>query len=161
MRAHIDDPLFVFAIAFVLQSVAVYAGDLLRKRTTQLRQDERHDFDTVRATTMTLLALIIGFSFSMAVSRYDQRRTLEEAEANAIGTEYLRADLLPADVASQARELLRKYLDLRIDFYEAIEETSGQKIDRDTAVRKANSGLLWYRQRPNSRRRSWHWRSPA
>jgi hypothetical protein len=46
---------------------------------------------------MTLLALIIGFTFSMAVSRYDQRRTLEEAEANAIGTEYLRADLLPAD----------------------------------------------------------------
>jgi hypothetical protein len=43
---------------------------------------------------LTLLALIIGFSFSMAVSRYDQRKSYEEAEANAIGTEYARADLL-------------------------------------------------------------------
>ncbi|WP_334397930.1 hypothetical protein [Bradyrhizobium sp. AZCC 2289] len=53
------------------------------------------NFNTVQAATFTLLALIIGFTFSMAVSRYDQRKTLEEAEANAIGTEYLRADLLP------------------------------------------------------------------
>jgi hypothetical protein len=68
IRAHIDNPLFVFVIAFFGQSLAAYAGDFLRKRTPQLRQDEheRHDFDTVRATTMTLLALIIGFSFSMA-----------------------------------------------------------------------------------------------
>ncbi len=43
-----------------------------------------------------LLGLIIGFSFSMAISRYDQRKNYEEAEANAIGTEYVRADLLPA-----------------------------------------------------------------
>ena len=67
---------------------------------------------------MTLLALIVGFSFSMAVSRYDQRKTLEEAEANAIGTEYLRADLLPGDGGSRIRELLKKYLELRIAFYE-------------------------------------------
>ena len=140
IRAHLDHPLFVFVVAFIGQSLAVYVGDFFRKQTAQLRQDERHDFDTVRATTMTLLALIIGFSFSMAVSRYDQRKTLEEAEANAIGTEYLRADLLPADLGSQARELLRKYLDLRIAFYEVIEETSGRKIDQDTATLQAE---LW------------------
>lgn len=140
MRAYIDNPWFVFVIAFIGQSLSVYVGDFLRKRTQQLRQDERHDFDTVRATTMTLLALIIGFTFSMAVSRYDQRRTLEEAEADAIGTEYLRAALLPADIGSQARELLRKYLDLRIAFYEAVEETSGRKIDQDTAASQAE---LW------------------
>jgi hypothetical protein len=49
---------------------------------------------------LTLLALIIGFSFSMAVTRYDQRKNTEQ-EANAIGTEYVRADLLsPVDAAS-------------------------------------------------------------
>ena len=55
--------ILVFAIALIAQSIAVYVEDFLRKRTLQLRQDERHDFDTVRATTMTLLALIIGFTF--------------------------------------------------------------------------------------------------
>src|SRR5262249_57430827 len=119
--------------AFVGQSLAVYVGGSLRKRTAQLRQDERHDFDTVRATTMTLLALIIGFTFSMAVSRYDQRRTLEEAEANAIGTEYLRADLLPADGGSRTRELLRKYLNLRIAYYEESNALRIAEIGQRTA----------------------------
>ena len=53
----------------------------------------------------------------MAVTRYDQRKNYEEAEANAIGTEYVRADLLPAETASGIRDLLRTYLDQRIAFY--------------------------------------------
>src|SRR6516162_3884038 len=69
---------------------------------------------TVLTATLTLLALIIGFSFSMAVSRYDQRKN---CEANAIGTEYVRADLLPADDGTKLRELLRKYVNQRILFY--------------------------------------------
>ncbi|MGY8661581.1 hypothetical protein Q3C01_04335 [Bradyrhizobium sp. UFLA05-109] len=128
MHAHINNPLIVFVIALIVQCVALYIGDFLRKRTQQLRQDERHDFDTVRATTMTLLALIIAFSFAMAVSRYDQRKTLEEAEANAIGTEYLRADLLPGELGAQARELLGNYLRLRIAFYENDDERAGRAI---------------------------------
>ena len=62
------------------------------------------------AATLTLLGLIIGFSFSMATSRYDLRKNYEETEANAIGTEYLRADLLPQADAARTRALLRQYL---------------------------------------------------
>ena len=54
----------------------------------------------------------------MATSRYDQRKNLEEEEANAIGTAYVRADLLPASDASRVRALLKTYLDLRIEFYD-------------------------------------------
>ena len=50
----------------------------------------------------------------MAISRYDLRKNYEEAEANAIGTEYVRAGLLPAADAAVVRALLRKYLDLRV-----------------------------------------------
>jgi hypothetical protein len=56
----------------------------------------REDFRAIQSATLTLLGLLIGFSFSMAVSRYDERKNCEEAEANAIGTEYVRADLLPS-----------------------------------------------------------------
>ena len=66
-------------------------------RRRPVRKDEREDLDIVQTAILTLLALIIGFSFSMAVSRYDVRKTYWEAEANAIGTEYLRADLLPVE----------------------------------------------------------------
>src|SRR5438477_13116730 len=117
MGALIDNPFAVFAIAVIAQWGAAFLGDLLRRSLRPLKKDERNDFDTVLTATLTLLALIIGFSFSMAVSRYDQRKNYEEAEANAIGTEYLRADLLPAADAARVRSLLRDYLDQRLLFY--------------------------------------------
>jgi len=133
MSAHFDSPFVVFALALIAQGLAAYVGDVLRKRAHAFKQGERHDFNTVQAATFTLLALIIGFTFSMAVSRYDQRKTLEEAEANAIGTEYLRAGLLPGDTGARTRELLRKYLDLRIPFYEISDTRIAAEIGRQTA----------------------------
>jgi protein-S-isoprenylcysteine O-methyltransferase Ste14 len=140
MRMHFDDPFVVFLLALVLQVIAAFAGDFLRKRSQRFKEGERHDFDTIRVATLTLLALIIGFTFSMAVTRYDQRKTLEEAEANAIGTEYLRTDLLPGDAGGHARELLRRYLDLRIAFYG---ETDAARV-KDIDLRTANlQNELW------------------
>ena len=80
-------------------------------------KEEREDFGIVLSAALTLLTLILAFSFSMAITRYDQRKNYEEAEANAIGTEYVRADLLPPAEAVKVRELLRKYLDQRVLFY--------------------------------------------
>jgi len=105
MSTHFDSPFVVFAIALIAQAMAAYIGDFFRKRAHSFKQGERHDFNVVQAATLTLLALIIGFTFSMAVTRYDERKTLEEAEANAIGTEYLRADLLPGDSGAHARPI--------------------------------------------------------
>src|SRR5215468_10477870 len=112
-------PFVVLAVSLVAQWLAAYAGDALRKKMRPLKDEERSDFDLVRAATLTLLGLIIGFSFAMAVTRYDQRKNYEEAEANAMGTEYVRADFLPADSAARVRELLRMYVDERSAFYHA------------------------------------------
>jgi hypothetical protein len=128
-----ENPFVVFAVALIGQIIAALIGDFLRKRVQSFKQGERHDFNTVQAATLTLMALIIGFSFSMAVTRYDLRKTLEEAEANAIGTEYLRAGLLPEESASRTRELLKKYLDLRIAFYEEAEAWPAAEIAQQTA----------------------------
>ena len=108
-----------------------------RRRRRALKEDEREDFGTVQAATLTLLGLIIGFSFSMAVSRYDLRKNYEEAEANAIGTEYVRAGLLPASDAASVRPLLKKYLDLRISFYQTRIGPELERIDADTAQLQA------------------------
>lgn len=140
MPAHIDSPFVVFLVALVAQGLAVLAGDFIRKHGHSFKQGERHDFATVQAATLTLLALITGFSFSMAVSRYDQRKTLEEAEANAIATEYLRADLLPGDIAAHTRELLRKYIELRIAFYQAGDPRAADQISQHTASQQLE---LW------------------
>jgi hypothetical protein len=109
-------PFVVSALSFVLLWLAALLGAVLRRKRN-LEADEREDFNLVIAATLTLLGLIIGFTFSMAVSRYDLRKNYEEAEANAIGTEYVRADLLPDVDAARVRLLLREYLDERVRFY--------------------------------------------
>ena len=136
----VNSPIFVLVITLIAQSIAAFAGDLFRRSRGSLNESERKDFDTVQAAALTLLALVIGFSFSMAVTRYDQRKNYEEAEANAIGTEYVRADLLPAKDAEDARQLLKQYLDQRVLFYLTRDERQINQINSDTAKLQA---ALW------------------
>jgi hypothetical protein len=112
----LDYPLVFFAVAIVVLWLVEQVGGHLRRRQRQ-PDLEREDMGVIVGAALTLLGLIIGFTFSMAVSRYDQRKNLEEEEANAIGTEYLRAGLLPPADAAKVRTLLKNYLDQRILFY--------------------------------------------
>ena len=108
MNTLTDYPLLVFALALFGLWLSTWIGSSFRKRQRKLEEDVQEDFGVILTATLTLLGLIIGFSFSMAISRYDQRKNYEEAEANAIGTEYLRADLLPEADAARVRALLSK-----------------------------------------------------
>jgi hypothetical protein len=127
-------------MSFVVLSLSVLLGAFVFRKRRTLGDDEREDYGITQTATLTLLALIIGFSFSMAISRYDQRKTYEEEEANAIATEYVRADLLPASDAVKVRELLRKYLSERIVFYESPFGPQLQQINSTTVQVQAE---LW------------------
>ena len=107
-------------------------GPSLGQRLRPLKEEEREGFGVVEAAILTLLGLLIGFTFSMAVSRYDQRKNFEEDEANAIGTEYFRADLLPASDAARVRDLLQNYLDQRILFYNTRDVRQLERINSST-----------------------------
>ncbi|WP_260735059.1 bestrophin-like domain [Tunturiibacter lichenicola] len=126
-------PIAIFFFTFFLLWFAAWVGGRLNKLRHGLEEEERPDFGTVLAATLTLLGLIIGFSFSMATARYDLRKTYEEAEANAIGTEYIRADLLPEPGRAQVRSLLRQYTDQRIAFYNARNWDDLNQIVQSTA----------------------------
>lgn len=135
-----DHPLLVLALSLVGMYVSAWLGT--RLNVSQLATDERirADFGVVQAATLTLLGLIIGFTFSMALGRYDQRKNYEEEEANAIGTEYLRADFLPAADAVRVRGLLRDYLDQRVLFYTVKNAERLQQVNARTAKLQAD---LW------------------
>jgi hypothetical protein len=136
----LDYPVLIFFASFALLWFANWLGSKLRAQRKSISEEERPDFDIVLGAALTLLGLVIGFSFSMAVGRYDQRKNYEEAEANAIGTEYLRADLLPEADGARVRELLRRYLDLRIQHYRARNDDDLRRIDADMA---GVQGELW------------------
>src|SRR6201998_1140142 len=131
MQNAMDYPSVVFLSTLVAMSVSAWIGASVLQRVKSLTAESREDFNVVQAATLTLLALMIGFSFSMAVGRYDQRKNYEEEEANAIGTEYVRADLLPAADAAKVRNLLVQYLDQRLRFYTAREVPSLDDLNAD------------------------------
>jgi hypothetical protein len=126
-------PLVVLVLTFLLMWLSARIGLYFHERRVDFDEGALKDLDLIVTSTLTLLGLIIGFSFSMAISRYDQRKTYEEAEANAIGTEYLRIDLLPSADRANARALLKSYLEQRILFYETRDEDKLWQIDATTA----------------------------
>jgi hypothetical protein len=133
-------PVLVLAVSFFLLWLAGWLGTSFRERNKGLDNATGADAGLVLGATLTLLGLIIGFTFSMAISRYEQRKNYEEAEANAIGTEYVRADLLPAAEARQVRSLLAKYTNDRILFYRSRNEQDLGQVNADTAQLQAQ---LW------------------
>jgi hypothetical protein len=128
---NLDHPLFLSCCLFVGLWFCMMAGALLQ-RLRKLQPDEQQEFNIILTATLTLLSLILGFSFSMANTRYDQRKGYEEAEANAIGTEYARALLLPAVDATRVQALLRMYLQERVLFYETEDDLQLPQINHET-----------------------------
>ena len=140
-----DFPLLVFVTSLALMVLAARVGDALRKRAGVPKEDGRSDTGLLLGATLTLLFLIIGFTFSMAISRFDLRKNCEQAEAIAIGTEYSRGDLLsPAD-AAKVQTLLKKYLGQRMLFYTTRSPDRLSEITVDTVRLQTE---LWSTLRP-------------
>jgi len=109
----------VFVILFVLLIIATQIGFMIGARShRRTGEDGGPAATTIQAAVLGLLALLLGFSFSMAMSRYDIRKRLVVEEANDIGTTYLRAKMLPGTESAEACSLLRRYVDNRLKYYD-------------------------------------------
>lgn len=140
MNQLFDHPTTFGIVVFVLLWGAARLTGVYRRGQAPRSAEAKQDFDILLAGVLTLLGLIIGFTFSMAISRYDQRKSLEEAEANAIGTEYVRADLLPADEAAVIRRLLKEYTRERIRYYQPLPRG---ELEQANATRVRLQQQLW------------------
>lgn len=110
--------ILVASIGFFL--LATEAGFLLGRRSQST--SNLHSISqiyTIQGATLGLLSLLLGFTFAMAMSRYDTRRQVILEESNAIGTTFLRAQLLPEPPRKEVSNLLRGYVEVRLEFYEA------------------------------------------
>jgi hypothetical protein len=134
MKQIMDYPVILCIVTVVLLSASARIGAIMRRRRRSDEELQQGEYGVVLSATLTLLGLLIGFSFSMAIGRYDQRKDYEEEEANAIGTEYQRADLLPDAARSVVRAQLVQYLDLRIRRYEAHASHDVTELAAKTAV---------------------------
>jgi hypothetical protein len=107
-----------YAIAGILLGSAVGATEAgyrlgLRAQARSSAAARKH-VDNVQASMLGLLALLLGFTFSLSLGRYESRSVAVIDETNAIGTAWLRAQALPDSVREPTREALRAYVDLRV-----------------------------------------------
>ena len=93
------------------------------------------------AATFALFGLLVAFTFSGAASRFEDRRHLIAAETNAIGTAYLRLDLLPSDAQPPLRDLFRRYAEVRYRAYRQALDAAATGSLRDEGV--ALQGQIW------------------
>jgi hypothetical protein len=93
----------------------------------------------LEAAVFALLGLLLGFSFGGGTSRLEARRQLIIQEANAIGTAYLRLDMLAAGDQPQMRRLFRKYLESRLRVYELLPDmnAASQQLLRTAEIQQS------------------------
>jgi hypothetical protein len=108
---------FINWLFFALMLTATEIGFRLgRKLEAGTPENIKSQISTVEAAILGILALLLGFTVSMAVSRFETRKQLVLEEADAIGTSSLRAQLLPAPAGPEIESLLRQYVDIRVQY---------------------------------------------
>ena len=102
-------------VLFVSMAVMIEIGFRLgRWATHHSKQAPGEHTGAIQGSMLGILALLLGFTFSLALNRHDERSQAVVYEANAIGTAWLRSQLVPADVQPQVRDLMRNHIDLRV-----------------------------------------------
>ena len=115
----VDYPSILFIFLFLVYAVALEIGFRLASRGREKEDPDLHEQAVgVRDGVIVLLSLLLGFTLALALPRYDLRRQLIVDEANAIGTTDLRAQMLPEPARGKSLELLRNYVDARVEFSE-------------------------------------------
>ncbi len=110
-------PLWLFyAVTVAIVMFSVVCGLLMGRTIRQRGIDEKEaPIGAIVGAMLGLLAFILALSFSMAATRFDTQKQLLLDEVNAIGTTFLRTDLLPASQRADARKLLKEYVDIRVN----------------------------------------------
>lgn len=110
-----QNSLLISGILFVSMVLAMEVGYRLGGRDeTHTNESSRTHVSAIQASLLGVLALLLGFTFSLSLQRFDSRSQAVVEEANAIGTAYLRAQLLQESIRGEVQILLRHYVDLRV-----------------------------------------------
>ena len=138
------DPLLICLVFMGVLIAAVEIGFWVKKGRVKGGSDsiEKADIALILGAVLTLLALLLGFTYAMSEGRFETRRQLVIKEANAIGTTYLRAKTLPEPRSSELQELLRRYAALRVEIAGTIDDAP-EKIRGIDKRTKELHGLLW------------------
>src|SRR5690348_9957928 len=129
--------LIVFGIVAVATAGGYAAGHYLREHQAKLREP----FGVLQGALLGVVGLILAFGLTLAVGRYEDRRAATVTEANAIGTSYLRSQLIAEPARTRSLGLLREYTDRALQVSREIPNSSGMR--RTTAAEGVLQRRLW------------------
>ncbi|HEY7402699.1 MAG TPA: hypothetical protein VIB39_04210 [Candidatus Angelobacter sp.] len=136
---------------FVVMLTAGETGFWLGRGSRTKGFDEtKKRISSVEASVLGVLGLLLGFTLAMAVSRFDTRRVLVLEEANAIGTSYWRSQVLPAPEGPEISDLLREYVDAKLNYFAAGIDPGHLKVSRERIARLQRE--LWVRAAASAQR---------
>lgn len=128
----------LFPLTVLLALISVEVGYRVARYMRKRYQDGKEaPIGGMVGATLGLLAFMLAFTFGMAGSRFEDRRQMVLTESNAIGTTYLRAAMLPEPMRTETRNLLRQYVDVRL------EGTDPKKTAQAVAKSEELLGQLW------------------
>src|SRR6266511_2503686 len=134
----------VFLAVFIFLGILLFleVGRRIGVRRKRLdSEDVGPGAGALEAAVYGLLALLIAFTFSGAASRFDARRQLVVEEANAIGTAYLRIDVLPHEAQPALRDKFRRYVEARLDAYRKLPDIAAAR--EGLALATTLQGEIW------------------
>lgn len=134
--------ILIFATIFTSTMILLEVGRRVGVRRLALDPEgAAAGLGAIEGAVFGLMGLLLAFTFSGAASRFDARRQLVVEETNAIGTAYLRLDLLPANHQSRLREEFRNYVDARLSAYRKLPDLAAAKSELARAT--ALQGKIW------------------
>jgi hypothetical protein len=138
---HISSAIF-FAVGLFLGMLLLFeVGRRLRANDLRTHHENELGLGEVEGAIFGLFGLLVAFTFSGAMQRFDAHRSLIAEEANAIGTAYLRLDLLPTNVQPVLRGLFRSYLDARLGVYRDLPDVQASSAEQARA--KSLQSQIW------------------
>lgn len=131
----------ISGILLIGMLVCLELGYRLGRRSEAICENPHEGVGVIEAAVFGLVALLLGFSFAVGMSRLEYRRELAVNEADAIGTAYLRVDLLPAENQPEVRRLFREYLNARMSAYQKLPDLAA--TDREIARADEIQHKIW------------------
>jgi hypothetical protein len=135
---------WLIALAFL--AILLLAGEggfrLGRRIASRVEETTKSQITSLQGALLALFGLLLAFTFSMAVSRYDLRKQLVVEESTSIGTTYLRAQLLPEPYSTDISKLLRDYVDIRLEFFAV--GADPERVAQVSAETEKVQDEIWY-----------------
>lgn len=138
---------FTFLLLFLAFEVGVFLG---KKHRLVINQDDRAPIGSIVAATLGLLAFLLAFTFSIAASKFEDRRMLVIDEANAIGTTYLRAGYLSDPNQTEIKKLLKEYVSVRLEALKPDKISQGIKRSEELQDQLWLQAVALAEKNPNS-----------